>query len=142
MAQANLSRSSKGVLRGLHFHRHQSDLWLVLEGRAFVALVDLRDAAPEAGHPPTATLELRANEALFLPVMVAHGFLALERLTLAYLVSKEYDGSDELGFAWDDPLAAIDWPDPSPILSGRDAANPSLREVLTGLRDDQHPAER
>lgn len=142
MAQANVSRSSANVLRGLHFHRRQSDLWIVLEGRAFVALVDLRAAIPEAGHPPTETLELGVSDALFLPPMVAHGFLALEPLMLVYLVTQEYDGTDELGFAWDDSLAAIDWPDQSPIVSERDAANPNLLDALASLQDPQQPLER
>ncbi len=51
-----------------------------------------------------------------------------------YLVTNEFDGTDELGFAWDDPLAAIPWPDQEPILSPRDQSNPSLTAALEGLR--------
>ena len=53
-----------------------------------------------------------------IPTGVAHGFLALEPLELLYLVTNEYDGSDELGFAWDDPLAGVPWP-PVPATAGR-----------------------
>jgi dTDP-4-dehydrorhamnose 3,5-epimerase-like enzyme len=71
---------------------------------------------------------------------VAHGFLALETLALVYLVTAEYDDTDELGFAWDDPLAAVPWPvvpgqaDGRPILSGRDRSNPSLADLVGRLR--------
>jgi dTDP-4-dehydrorhamnose 3,5-epimerase len=50
-----------------------------------------------------------------------------------YLVSNEYDGSDELGFAWDDPDAAIPWPNAPAIMSERDRSNPPLRDVIAGL---------
>jgi dTDP-4-dehydrorhamnose 3,5-epimerase-like enzyme len=72
---------------------------------------------------------------------VAHGFLALESLQLLYLVTNEYDGSDELGFAWNDPTIRVPWPlvratrDGRPIVSNRDASNPSLAELLARLRD-------
>ena len=65
-----------------------------------------------------------------IPTGVAHGFLALEPLELLYLVTNEYDGSDELGFAWDDPAVGVPWPnvtgtpDGRPILSDRDMTNP------------------
>lgn len=139
--QTNLSASAAGVLRGLHFHRHQLDHWIVSSGRAFVALVDVRPmlADPEA-TPLVETRELVADEWLDIPTGVAHGFLALEPLELIYLVTNEYDGTDELGFAWDDPLAAIDWPiiaettDGRPILSERDQTNPTLPELVARLR--------
>ena len=75
-----------------------------------------------------------------IPTGVAHGFLALEPLELVYLVTNEFDGSDELGFAWDDPAVAVPWPavsatpDGNPILSDRDQSNPSLAELVARLR--------
>ena len=75
-----------------------------------------------------------------IPTGVAHGFLALEPLELIYLVTNEYDGSDELGFAWDDPAVGVPWPvlsvtpDGRPILSGRDQTNPPLAELVERLR--------
>ena len=129
--QANLSRSSTGVLRGMHFHRRQTDLWMLVEGRAFVALADLRDRSPD-GPPNVTTFEMSPGDAVLIPEGVAHGFHAIEPIALLYLVTGEYDGSDELGFAWNDPLAAIRWPDPSPILSDRDAANPPLSSISAG----------
>ncbi len=138
--QANVSRSEAGVLRGLHLHRRQLDHWVVLDGRAFVALVDVRPMIAGAERPAVETRELGADEWVAIPTGVAHGFLALEPLTLLYLVTNEYDGTDELGFAWDDPLAAVPWPsvgtpDGRPRLSKRDLTNPSLAELVASLRD-------
>lgn len=139
--QANLSTSAAGVLRGLHFHRRQLDHWVVASGRALVALVDVRPMLADApAGPRVETRELVADEWVDIPTGVAHGFLALEPLQLIYLVTNEYDGSDELGFAWDDPLAAVVWPaiaetsDGRPILSERDQSNPSLPALVARLR--------
>lgn len=138
--QANLSTSTAGVLRGLHLHRRQLDHWLVAGGRAFVALVDIRPLLAGAPRPIVETRMLDADDWVDIPVGVAHGFLALEDLDLIYLVTTAYDGSDELGFAWDDHLAAIDWPlvaatpDGRPILSERDQANPPLEALVARLR--------
>jgi dTDP-4-dehydrorhamnose 3,5-epimerase len=138
--QANLSTSAGGVLRGLHLHQRQLDHWVVASGRAFVVLVDVRPMLRGEGRPLVETRELVADEWVDIPIGVAHGFLALEPLQLIYLVTNEYDGSDELGFAWDDPLAAVPWPavpespDGLPILSDRDRTNPSLTELVERLR--------
>ena len=139
--QANLSASASGVLRGLHLHQRQLDHWVVASGRAFVALVDVRPMLTgEADRPLVETRELVADEWVDIPIGVAHGFLALEALELIYLVTNGYDGSDELGFAWDDPQAAVPWPNIAdspggqPILSDRDSSNPSLAELVGRLR--------
>lgn len=136
--QANVSGSAAGVLRGLHYHRRQLDQWVVLDGRAFVALADIRPTT-HGGDPIVETRELGPDETVTIPAGVAHGFLALTELTLMYLVTNEYDGTDELGFRWDDEWAAIRWPqvrdtnDGLPILSDRDKKNPSLRELIALL---------
>jgi dTDP-4-dehydrorhamnose 3,5-epimerase len=140
--QANLSDSAAGVLRGLHFHRRQLDYWVVTAGRAFVALVDVRPMIAGAAEPLVETRVIDADGWVVIPTGVAHGFLALEPLAMLYLVTNEFDGSDELGFAWDDPLAAVPWPsaadvptpDGRPILSDRDRTNPSLPDLVRSLR--------
>jgi dTDP-4-dehydrorhamnose 3,5-epimerase len=139
--QANLSSSAVGVLRGLHLHRRQLDFWVVADGRAWIALVDARPMLDGTGDRPVVeTREIQADATVTIPAGVAHGFLAIEPLQLAYFVTAEYDATDELGFAWDDPLAAIPWPlvpgtsDGRPILSGRDRANPSLAQLVERLR--------
>jgi dTDP-4-dehydrorhamnose 3,5-epimerase len=138
--QVNLSTSAPGVLRGLHLHRRQVDHWVVTSGRALVALVDVRPLLDTTGVDPVVeTRELAADGSVTIPMGVAHGFLALEPLELVYLVSSEYDGSDEHGFAWDDPAVAVPWPrvsstpDGRPILSDRDRSNPPLAELVARL---------
>lgn len=122
--QANHSRSIAGVLRGLHYHRKQADLWYVVAGRAQVALVDLR----RSGTPAVRVLEMADEQprSLYIPPGVAHGFLALEDLDLIYAVTAEYDASDEYGIAWDDPTLAVPWKRDRPILSERDSSNSRL----------------
>jgi dTDP-4-dehydrorhamnose 3,5-epimerase len=139
--QANLSTSAPGVLRGLHYHRRQLDYWTVATGRALVALVDVRPLLDESGDRALVeTRELEADEWVVIPAGVAHGFLALEPLELLYLVTNEFDDTDELGFAWDDPAVGVPWPtipgapDGRPILSDRDRSNPRLSELVARLR--------
>lgn len=131
MVQSNLSVSLGGTIRGLHFHREQTDYWCVLSGRAFVGLLDLRTGSPTRGR----TLELRIDPevepvGLYLPPGVAHGFCAETGAQLQYLVDRPYTGKDEFGLAWDDPDAAIAWPVADPILSERDRSNPPLARAL------------
>jgi dTDP-4-dehydrorhamnose 3,5-epimerase len=140
--QANVSSSAPGVLRGLHLHRRQLDYWVVVSGRAFVALVDARPQVDGSPEPAAVEVrELRTNDWVVIPAGVAHGFLAIEMLQLVYLVTNEYDGSDELGFAWDDPAVGVPWPlvggtpNGRPIVSERDASNPSLAELVARLRE-------
>jgi dTDP-4-dehydrorhamnose 3,5-epimerase len=139
--QSNLSVSGQGVLRGLHLHLRQLDHWVVTSGRAYVALVDVRPMIGGADRPLLDCRELEADGWVSIPTGVAHGFLALEPLELVYFVTNEYDGSDELGFAWDDPSAAVPWPrvigTPAgrPILSERDLANPALRDLVAQIRE-------
>jgi dTDP-4-dehydrorhamnose 3,5-epimerase len=139
--QANLSTSARGVLRGLHYHRRQLDYWVVASGRALVALVDVRPVlAGLRDRPIVETQELPTDDWVIIPAGVAHGFLALEPLDMLYLVTNEFDGSDELGFAWDDPAVGVPWPaidgtpDGLPILSDRDKTNPPLAELVASLR--------
>jgi dTDP-4-dehydrorhamnose 3,5-epimerase len=128
--QSNLSRSRAGVLRGMHFHLRQSDLWVVVDGRALVATVDLRAGASGWSQAAVQTLELEVGSTVLIPERVAHGFLALSDLALVYFVTQEFDDSDEHGFAWDDPTARIPWAMDDPILSDRDRSNPPLARAL------------
>jgi dTDP-4-dehydrorhamnose 3,5-epimerase len=132
--QANLSTSAARVLRGLHYHRRQLDRWTVARGRAFVALVDVRPLLADiSAQTRLETRVLGPDEWVAIPAGVAHGFYALEPTDLLYFVTNEYDGTDELGFAWNDPAVGVPWPDPDPILSPRDRSNPSLRELVRSL---------
>jgi dTDP-4-dehydrorhamnose 3,5-epimerase len=126
LVQSNHSRSAAGVLRGLHFHLHQADLWYLVSGRAQVGLADLRTRRPD---PVTHTFVLDGDTptAVYVPAGVAHGYLALTEIDLIYWVTREYDPADERGVTWDDPTLAIDWQlDLAPVVSERDASNPPL----------------
>ena len=131
MVQSNLSRSKAGVLRGMHYHRGQADYWVVIEGRAFVALLDLRRGSPTEGERQEFEMDGDDPSGLTIPPGVAHGFYARTDLTLQYLVDAYYGADeDEHGLAWDDPGLGISWPASDPILSERDRTNPSLADVL------------
>lgn len=129
IVQTNRSDSRAGVLRGLHYHFHQVDYWYVPAGRMRVGMADLRVGSPSFGQSQTLEIGDDNPTGIFIPVGVAHGFLALTDVTLTYLVDNYYDGGDELGVAWDDPELALDWQAGAPALSGRDMANPRLREI-------------
>jgi dTDP-4-dehydrorhamnose 3,5-epimerase len=134
MVQANRSESAARVLRGLHYHRRQADLWYVQSGRVTTVLLDTRVGSPTEGKH--LGLQQGGGEELvvYIPEGVAHGFYAHEQAVMTYLVTGEYDGSDELGIAWNDPDLGIDWPDEDPILSDRDRRNPRLAEVSADRR--------
>jgi dTDP-4-dehydrorhamnose 3,5-epimerase len=131
IVQSNRSDSKAGVLRGLHYHHHQVDYWYVMKGRIRVGLVDLRPFSPTYLATQTIEMDETAPVGLFIPVGVAHGFLALTDATLTYIVDNYYNnGRDENGVAWNDPDIGLDWGlNNNPILSGRDAANPLLRDI-------------
>ena len=129
--QSNLSWSEENVLRGMHFHRHQADVWNVVSGRARIGLVDLR--AGSATHLATSVIEVDTDDervSLLIPPGVAHGFYARSTTLLHYLVDRAYDGSDELGLAWNDPDVGLTWPTERPLLSERDRSNPALADAL------------
>lgn len=127
--QVNCTYSRQGVIRGLHFHRLQTDIWFPLSGRMKAVLVDLR---PDSStYRRTAVFDISADDPieLLIPPGVAHGYLALSDSSLLYVVNRYYDGSDEYGLAWDDPDLAVDWGTGSPILSDRDRSNPRISDM-------------
>ena len=128
--QGNISRSTSGSLRAMHFHRRQWDYWFVVAGAMFVALVDLRSGSPTVRVTSTLRLSAESPKGLFIPPGVAHGFLAETDLVLGYLVDRYFDGTDESGIAWNDPELGIGWPVADPVVSDRDRSNPSLSEAL------------
>ena len=128
--QTNRSDSKAGVLRGLHYHHHQVDYWYVPHGNIRVAMYDLRPQSTTYGVYQLLEIGDDNQQGVFIPVGVAHGFLALTDATLTYLVDNYYDGADEHGVAWNDPDLAIPWGVETPTLSGRDAQNPFLKDIL------------
>jgi dTDP-4-dehydrorhamnose 3,5-epimerase len=127
MVQSNHSQSRAGVLRGLHYHRHQADLWYVVKGSAQVGLVDLRDRT-EPLAVETFVIGEDQPTAVYIPPGVAHGYLALTDMDMIYWVTSEYDPADEHGVAWDDAAIGLPWRvnGTPPVLSERDLANPPL----------------
>jgi dTDP-4-dehydrorhamnose 3,5-epimerase len=128
--QGNRSDSKPGVLRGLHYHHLQVDYWYVPNGMIRAAMVDLRPSSPT--YMATQTLEIgdTSNVGVFIPVGVAHGFVALTDATLMYMVNNYYDGGkDECGVAWNDPDINLSWGITAPLLSPRDQKNRFLRDI-------------
>lgn len=132
--QDNVSLSHRDVLRGLHGDPRMAKLVGVLQGSAFDVIVDLRPGSATYRRWCGRTLTAAGGEQLYVPAGFLHGFLALEDATLfAYKQSAPYDASVEFSVAWDDSEIAIAWPleGRRPILSRRDAANPTLASLAT-----------
>ena len=130
-AQDNLSTSKRGVLRGLHGDPRMAKLVQVLRGSAYDVVVDARPQSPTFRQWHGLTLRASEHTQLYIPAGCLHGFLALEEDTVFfYKQSAEYDPATEFGVAWNDPELGIAWPleGALPILSPKDAANPTLRE--------------
>lgn len=128
-AQSNRSDSKQHVLRGLHYHFHQIDYWYVVNGTIRVGMVDLRPSSPTYMAVETLEIGQQNNLGVFIPVGVAHGFVALTDATLTYLVNNYYDGKDECGVAWDDPDINMPWGVDQPLISERDRQNRRLRDI-------------
>jgi dTDP-4-dehydrorhamnose 3,5-epimerase len=94
-----------------------------------VALVDLRRSSPTRGASQTLEIGEDNLMGVFVPIGIAHGFVALSDATLTYLVDNYYDGSDELGVAWNDPALGVAWDISNPVLSPRDVQNPLLKDI-------------
>jgi dTDP-4-dehydrorhamnose 3,5-epimerase len=135
--QDNLSRSSRGVLRGLHLQhpRDQGKLVTVLAGAVFDVAVDVRRGSPRFGAWTGYTLTADSAHQLWVPPGFAHGFLVLEDDTMfSYKCTDVYAPAHELTVRWDDPDVGIEWPwDAAPILSEKDAAAPTLAELADRL---------
>jgi dTDP-4-dehydrorhamnose 3,5-epimerase len=132
--QDNLSLSHRGVLRGLHGDWRMAKLVGVVRGSAFDAIVDLRPQSATYRRSWTRTLTAAEGTQLYVPRGFLHGFLALEDETIfAYKQSAPYDPAVEFAVAWNDPELGIEWPlaGKPPILSARDAANPTLASLAT-----------
>jgi dTDP-4-dehydrorhamnose 3,5-epimerase len=129
--QDNQSKSSRGVLRGLHFQRShpQGKLVRVIEGEVFDVVVDLREGSATFGKWEGLRLSGRLQNQFFVPAGFAHGFLVLsDTATFAYKCTDFYFPEDEDGLRWDDPTVGIAWPDAlcRPRLSDKDLRLPAF----------------
>ena len=132
-AQVNQSRSERGVIRGLHFQWDppQGKLMRVVTGRAFMVAVDIRPGSPTLGRH--VSLEASADEPVLFwaPATFARGFAVLSDVAeIEYFCTAPYNPAAESGIRWDDPGVGIEWPVAEPLLSGKDAAAPSLSDWL------------
>ena len=130
--QGNVSSSTRGVLRGLHYQwpKPQGKLVNVLEGEVWDVAVDIRRGSPTFGRWTGDVLSAANKRHFWIPEGFAHGFVTLsERALFTYLCTATYDRSADAGIRWDDPALAIDWPASTPLLSDKDATAPLLRDV-------------
>lgn len=130
--QGNVSRSARGVLRGLHFQnpKAQGKLVSVLEGEVWDVAVDIRRGSPSFGRWEAVLLSADNKRHFWIPEGFAHGFLVLsEQALFTYLCTDTYAPEADAGICWDDPDLAIDWPFAEPLLSDKDARLPRLAEL-------------
>jgi dTDP-4-dehydrorhamnose 3,5-epimerase len=128
--QDNLSRSHRGVLRGLHLQNPQPQGKLVtaVQGHVLDVTVDVRVGSPTFGRH--VSVELGNLRQLWIPRGFAHGlFVMSESADLLYRCDQLYSPADEIFIRWSDPAIGIDWRCEAPILSPRDANAPLLSEV-------------
>ena len=134
--QDNHSRSSRGVVRGMHLQvgAGQAKLVRCVRGQVLDVIVDVRQGSPAFGSWEGFTLDDRQLRELYVPIGFAHGFCALSDVVdVAYKCSTYYDPALERGFRYDDPDVAIEWPSMELAASARDAAAPTLRELVPEL---------
>ncbi len=133
--QDNHSRSTRGVLRGLHdqVHHPQGKLVRVVSGRVFDVAVDIRANSPTCGKWVGVELSADNHRQLWVPPGLSHGFLVLSDVAdFLYKTTDYYAPEHERCIAWNDPDLAIAWPDPGvPIrVSDKDAQGLALREIV------------
>jgi len=134
--QSNVSSSTRGVLRGLHYQwpNPQGKLVSVLEGEVYDVAVDIRRGSPHFGRWTAVVLSAANKRHFWIPEGFAHGFLVLsERALFSYLCTAPYDKAADAGVRWNDAALAVDWPEAAPLLSDKDANAPFLEQI---------PAER
>lgn len=130
--QSNVSSSSRGVLRGLHYQwpRPQGKLVSVLEGEVYDAAVDIRRGSPTFGRWTAVILSATNHRQFWIPEGFAHGFAVLsERAVFSYLCTEVYVGESDAGVRWNDAAIGVDWPVGDPVLSAKDLAAPFLEDI-------------
>ena len=133
--QDNESKSSRGVLRGLHYQKgewSQAKLVRVIKGRVLDVAVDIRKSSPTFGKHVMAELSDENKHQLFIPRGFAHGFLVLsDEAIFTYKVDNVYAPQAEAGIRWNDPALGIEWPiDSAEVLtSEKDLRQPLLKDA-------------
>lgn len=132
--QDNLSYSSQGIIRGLHFQappHAQGKLVTVLQGRVLDVAVDIRKGSPTYGEHFAIELDAEDITLFYIPPGFAHGFQVLSETALfSYKCTNFYNKASEGGLLWNDPDLGIKWAEISPLVSDKD-------QILPGLKDFQ-----
>lgn len=132
--QDNHSRSTKGVLRGLHFQTQnaQGKLVRVVRGEVFDVAVDIRPESPTFGVWEGVVLSEENKTQFWVPPGLAHGFVVLSDVAdFEYKCTDYYNPAYEGCVKWDDPDIAIEWPISNPLLSDKDKKGKSLKELYS-----------
>ncbi len=130
--QDNHSRSVRGTLRGLHAQerRPQGKLIRVLQGEIFDVAVDIRRGSPRFARWISVTLSAENFRQCYVPPGFAHGFVVVSEVAeVEYKCTDLYDPAGELRILWNDPDIGVRWPNPSPLLSPKDAGGRRLAEL-------------
>lgn len=133
--QDNQSKSSKGVLRGLHFQMNdfsQAKLVRVISGEVYDVAVDIRKGSATFGKYVGVTLSAKNKKQFFIPKHFAHGFLVLsDEAEFVYKCDALYAPEHDAGIMWNDPEIGIEWPDVDVplLLSEKDGKHPSLQDI-------------
>jgi dTDP-4-dehydrorhamnose 3,5-epimerase len=128
-AQDSISRSVRGVVRGMHIRRGDGEAKLVRcsSGAIFDVIVDLRPTSPTYRNWESFELRGDTQVSLYVPAGCAHGFQALtEPADVSYRIDRRHDPAEDVSIAFDDPELGIPWPLPPTILSERDRLGQSL----------------
>ncbi|CVF49271.1 dTDP-4-dehydrorhamnose 3%2C5-epimerase [Serratia marcescens] len=131
--QGNYSRSTRGVLRGLHFQtsRPQGKLVYTLRGEVYDVVVDIRPNSPSFKQWLGINLSEGNKKQLWIPPGLAHGFLVLsDEVDFAYKCTDYYDPKNEHCLSWNDPELAIEWPIEHPQLSEKDLKGKLFSELF------------
>lgn len=135
--QDNHSKSSKGILRGLHFQKNhpQGKLVMVSYGEVFDVAVDIRENSPTFGKWYGAILNQENQNQLWIPPGMAHGFVVLSDVAhFHYKCTDYYHPNDEGSIRWNDPDLGIEWPiDFEPLLSDKDSKAPWFKDFRKEL---------
>ena len=136
--QCNHSRSTRGILRGLHYQKSpkaQGKLVRTLAGEIFDVVVDIRKGAPTYGRWIGILLSAGNKKILYAPAGFAHGFCVVsDEADISYMTTEEYAPALESGVIWNDPELNIRWPVDEPRLADRDRRWPRLRDADNDFR--------
>lgn len=135
-AQDSLSRSRRGVIRGLHLRSGVGESKLVRcsYGRIWDVVVDLRRDSPTFGRWEAFDLDGEQQQSIYIPAGCAHGFQALtDPADTAYRIDRPHDPGEDVTIAYDDPDLAITWPLEAVLMSDRDRSGATMRDLGLAL---------